>query len=69
MIVAHEGTDRSKMWAPVQVPSGQMNLTWWTRLSIVTDVEFVFQSLDKTLFPGLPSGIQVHDGFSAVQAK
>src|ERR1700721_3191861 len=34
------------------------------RLSDLTDIEIAQVSLDPTLFPGVPSGIKVHQGFS-----
>ncbi|RPD55587.1 alpha/beta-hydrolase [Lentinus tigrinus ALCF2SS1-7] len=38
-------------------------------LSDLTDVNFVMKSLDTTLFPGVPSGVQVHGGFADEHAK
>ncbi|KAH9166731.1 alpha/beta-hydrolase [Lactarius sanguifluus] len=38
-------------------------------LADLTDVEFFLANLDSTLFPGLPSSIQVHSGFAAEHAK
>ncbi|KAG6810178.1 hypothetical protein H0H92_012969 [Tricholoma furcatifolium] len=35
----------------------------------LTDVEVVMSSLDSTLFPGLSSSIEVHDGFQDEQAE
>ncbi|KAG6827782.1 hypothetical protein H0H92_010475 [Tricholoma furcatifolium] len=35
----------------------------------LTDVEIIRSSLDSTLFPGLDSSIEVHDGFQDEQAK
>jgi pimeloyl-ACP methyl ester carboxylesterase len=37
--------------------------------SLLTDGEFVLENFDSTLFPGLPSGIQGHDGFLATHAR
>ncbi|KAH9044012.1 Alpha/Beta hydrolase protein [Lactarius hengduanensis] len=38
-------------------------------LADLTDVDFFLTNLDSTLFPGLPSSIQVHSGFAAEHAK
>jgi len=38
-------------------------------LSLVTDSDFVLQSLDPTLFPGVSSSVEVHSGFGDEQAK
>jgi len=38
-------------------------------LSLVTDSNFFLVPLDSTLFPGLSSSIEVHNGFAAEQAK
>ncbi|KAF8260710.1 lipase [Lactarius quietus] len=35
----------------------------------LTDADFFLTNLDSTLFPGLSSSIQVHNGFAAEQAK
>ncbi|KAJ7226953.1 lipase, partial [Mycena pura] len=35
----------------------------------VTDIDFFLESLDPTLFPGLSSSIEAHNGFAAEQAK
>jgi hypothetical protein len=34
-----------------------------TRLAILTDADMFQSELSKDLFPGLPSGVLVHDGF------
>jgi hypothetical protein len=39
------------------------------RLADLTDLDFFLQGLDPTLFPGLPSSIQVHGGFANEHAK
>ncbi|KZV71554.1 lipase [Peniophora sp. CONT] len=36
--------------------------------SILSDGEVIRSSLDSTLFPGVPSGVSVHDGFADAQA-
>ncbi|KAF8825526.1 hypothetical protein HHX47_DHR6000298 [Lentinula edodes] len=38
-------------------------------LSIVTDVEFALKAVDSTLFPGVSSSVEVHDGFGKEQAQ
>ncbi|KIK79390.1 hypothetical protein PAXRUDRAFT_834128 [Paxillus rubicundulus Ve08.2h10] len=38
-------------------------------LPLVTDADFFLTKLDPTLFPGISSSIEVHDGFHDVQAK
>jgi len=38
-------------------------------LAILTDVDFILDGLDPTLFPGVPSSVQVHQGFALEQAK
>ncbi len=40
-----------------------------TRLADLTDVDFFLEPLSTTLFPGLPSGIEVHNGFAGEQAE
>jgi hypothetical protein len=37
-------------------------------LSDLTDADFFLEDFNSTLFPGLPSGIQGHNGFLAEQA-
>lgn len=39
------------------------------RLADLTDLDLFLQGLDPTLFPGLPSSIQVHQGFANEHAK
>jgi predicted lipase len=34
----------------------------------LTDADFFLESLSSSLFPGLPSGIEVHNGFQSEQA-
>ncbi|KAI0788152.1 lipase [Fomes fomentarius] len=36
---------------------------------LLTDGDIIFDPLDKKLFPGLPSSIKVHSGFSGSQAR
>ncbi|KAF8166662.1 lipase [Mycena galopus ATCC 62051] len=38
-------------------------------LADVTDADFFLEALDPTLFPGLSSSIEAHNGFQAEQAK
>jgi len=38
-------------------------------LALVTDADFFLESLDPTLFPGLSSSIEAHNGFLNEQAK
>ncbi|KAF6761833.1 lipase [Ephemerocybe angulata] len=33
-------------------------------MSVLTDIDFTLEKLDPTLFPGLPRGIKVHNGFA-----
>ena len=40
-----------------------------SRFADLTDIDFLLQGLDPTLFPGLPSSIQVHEGFAHEHAK
>ncbi|VDC03329.1 unnamed protein product [Peniophora sp. CBMAI 1063] len=37
--------------------------------SDLTDINIAMATLDSTLFPGVPSGVQVHKGFSDVQKQ
>jgi hypothetical protein len=39
------------------------------RLADLIDLDFFLQGLDPTLFPDLPSSIQVHEGFANEHAK
>lgn len=55
---------------------GMHDLDWPDRilslcfsLADLTDLDFFLQDLDPTLFPGLPSSIQVHEGFANEHAK
>ena len=32
-------------------------------IPVLTDLNFSLQTLDQSLFPGIPSGAQVHNGF------
>jgi len=36
---------------------------------LITDGDFFLEALDSTLFPGLPSSIEVHSGFATEHAK
>ncbi|KAI6041885.1 Alpha/Beta hydrolase protein [Pisolithus marmoratus] len=38
-------------------------------LPLITDANLVMASLDSSLFPGIPSNIEVHDGFKNAQAS
>ncbi|CAK5278144.1 unnamed protein product [Mycena citricolor] len=38
-------------------------------LAILTDANFFMESLNATLFPGIPAGIQAHSGFANEHAK
>ena len=40
-----------------------------TRLSLVTDLVIPLVELDPILFPGVPSGVLVHQGFRDAQAR
>jgi len=51
VIVAHQGTDTSKIQP------------------LLTDAEAVYSSLDPSLFPGVSSSVEAHDGFQKAQAK
>jgi len=51
VIVAHQGTDPSKIFADL------------------TDINFALEPLNPSLFPGLPSGIEAHNGFASEHAK
>ncbi|TFK70409.1 alpha/beta-hydrolase [Pluteus cervinus] len=37
--------------------------------SVLTDIEVTKKPLNSTLFPGVPNGVEVHDGFSDQHAK
>jgi hypothetical protein len=39
------------------------------RLPILTDINILRRELNPTLFPGISSNVQVHDGFADVQEK
>ncbi|KAF5379500.1 hypothetical protein D9615_006487 [Tricholomella constricta] len=51
VIVAHQGTDTSKIEA------------------LATDANAYMTSLDPTLFPGVSSSVEAHEGFAGEQAK
>jgi len=38
-------------------------------LADLTDADFILEPLDATLFPGIPSSVEVHDGFASEQAS
>lgn len=38
-------------------------------MSILNDAEFAFTSVNATLFPGVSSDVQVHDGFAYTQGR
>ncbi|KAH8989451.1 lipase [Lactarius akahatsu] len=38
-------------------------------LADLTDADFFLESLDSSLFPGVPSSVEVHDGFASEQAS
>ncbi|CAK5278142.1 unnamed protein product, partial [Mycena citricolor] len=38
-------------------------------LAILTDATFLMESLNATLFPGIPAGIEAHSGFANEHAK
>ncbi|KAH9169449.1 lipase, partial [Lactarius sanguifluus] len=38
-------------------------------LADLTDADFFLESLDSSLFPGVPSSVEVHDGFASEQAR
>ncbi|GAW07198.1 lipase class 3 family protein [Lentinula edodes] len=38
-------------------------------LSVITDAEFELEAVDSTLFPGVSSSVEVHDGFGKEQAQ
>ncbi|KAI9440884.1 Alpha/Beta hydrolase protein [Lactarius indigo] len=38
-------------------------------LPILIDIDFILVPLDSSLFPGVPSSVEVHDGFASEQAK
>src|SRR6266702_5921797 len=39
------------------------------RLAVLTDVDILLEPLDPTLFPGIPSSIEVHHGFALEQTR
>ena len=65
VVVAHEGTDPTQLYAlqTFQFCSNSWSWILTGSLSILTDVALVQESLDTTLFPGIPSSVQVHAGF------
>ena len=38
-------------------------------LADLTDADFFLESLNPSLFPGIPSGVEAHKGFASEQAK
>ncbi|OJT15443.1 Lipase [Trametes pubescens] len=55
-------------------PSGEIIVshqgTNFTKIDpVLRDVNIIFESLNRTLFPGVPAGIQAHSGFSVSQQK
>lgn len=42
---------------------------FYRSVPLLTDGDIIFDPLNKTLFPGLPSSIKVHSGFSGSQAR
>ncbi|CAE6342437.1 unnamed protein product [Rhizoctonia solani] len=45
-------------------------LTWYTPASVISlaDADFFLTPLNPVLFPGVPSSVQVHNGFETIQA-
>ncbi|KAJ3934022.1 MAG: Alpha/Beta hydrolase protein [Lentinula lateritia] len=67
IIVAHEGTDPdSNNHIVLSLGAGTDPLQLESDL---TDVEVLLASLDTSLFPGISSSVQVHDGFKNEHAK
>jgi predicted lipase len=38
-------------------------------MSILNDAKFAFTTMNSTLFPNVPDGVQVHDGFAYTQGR
>jgi hypothetical protein len=38
-------------------------------IPVLTDVDLFLTKLDQSLFPGIPSSVEVHDGFKDSHAK
>ena len=38
-------------------------------MPLLTDADFILDELDTRLFPGLPEGIKVHNGFGEAHAE
>ena len=40
-----------------------------SRFADLTDIDFFLEPLDPSLFPGIPSGVEAHNGFAREQAR
>jgi hypothetical protein len=69
IIVAHQGTDSSKMYVLFFHHPSILSNPHFFRLADLEDADFFLESLDPTLFPGVPSSVQAHSGFAGGQAK
>lgn len=70
VVVVHEGTDPTQLCAhifPLQ-PTVFPDVDCIFSLSLLTDAEVLFGSLDSTLFPTVPSTVSVHTGFRDAHA-
>jgi hypothetical protein len=71
IIVAHQGTDTSKLY----VLRVHHHLTFFptlsppSRFTVLTDANFIPAPLNPTLFPGLPFTVLVHAGFAIEHAQ
>lgn len=65
IIVAHEGTDPTQLWVARSWTVSFIDIKHiiYHSMSDLTDINILMGALDTTLFPGVSSSIQVHEGF------
>ena len=70
VVVAHQGTNPESLYVKEQsFLIGVANLLDHHSYADLTDAEFPRSSLDSSLFPGVSSSIEVHDGFQDDHAQ
>ena len=69
VVVAHEGTDPTELYVYCPSVLCPPMLTCLCSLSVLTDIEFVMDQPDPSLFPGIPSSVWVHGGFLSEHAQ
>lgn len=69
VVVAHQGTDPLKMFVLPPALNPRRRCSPTRRMSDLTDLNLEPMAPDSTLFPNLPSDVQVHSGFAIEHKK